>query len=120
MLALRILRGLRIRRAPITGEIFYSLREAKVLIVQLRVHYNSVRPHRALLYRPPALESIVPMDQNPALYLQLTRTIRWGTPLAHSLSSIVDLIQDEELTQIPYNPSSLRKNEIQFRGMGGI
>lgn len=53
MLALRILRGLRIRRAPITGEIFYSLREAKVLIVQLRVHYNSVRPHRALLYRPP-------------------------------------------------------------------
>ena len=32
------------------------LAEAKVLIEQWRVHYNTVRPHSALDYRPPAPE----------------------------------------------------------------
>ena len=37
-------------------EVFNSLAEAKVLIEQWRVHYNTVRPHSALGYRPPAPE----------------------------------------------------------------
>ena len=40
------------------GEIFYSLKEAKVLIEQWRHHYNTIRPHSALGYRPPAPEAI--------------------------------------------------------------
>ncbi len=40
------------------GEIFYSLKEAKVLIEQWRRHYNTIRPHSALRYRPPAPQAI--------------------------------------------------------------
>ena len=36
------------------GEIFYSLKEAQIVIGGWRVHYNTVRPHSALDYRPPA------------------------------------------------------------------
>jgi hypothetical protein len=34
-------------------EIFYSLKEAQVLIEMWRTQYNTVRPHSALGYRPP-------------------------------------------------------------------
>ena len=40
-------------------EVFNSLAEAKVLIEQWRRHYNTVRPHSSLGYRPPAPEAIV-------------------------------------------------------------
>jgi transposase InsO family protein len=39
-------------------EIFYTLAEAKVLIERWRKHYNQVRPHSSLGYRPPAPEAI--------------------------------------------------------------
>ena len=35
-------------------EIFYSLKEAQVIIGAWRDHYNRVRPHSSLSYRPPA------------------------------------------------------------------
>ena len=35
-------------------EIFYSLKEAQVVIGTWRDHYNRVRPHSSLGYRPPA------------------------------------------------------------------
>lgn len=38
-------------------EVFDTLHEAKVLIERWRVHYNTVRPHSSLGYRPPAPES---------------------------------------------------------------
>jgi putative transposase len=38
----------------LNGEIFYSLREAQVIIEMWRQHYNTVRPHSSLGYRPPA------------------------------------------------------------------
>ena len=53
----------RLRDELLNGEIFYSLREAQILIEQWRIHYNTVRPHSALGYRPPAPESIIPMDR---------------------------------------------------------
>ena len=43
----------RFRDELLNGEIFYSLREAQILIEQWRIHYNTVRPHSALGYRPP-------------------------------------------------------------------
>ena len=41
------------------GEIFYTLREAKIMIEKWRRHYNEVRPHSSLGYKPPAPETIV-------------------------------------------------------------
>ena len=58
----------RFRDELLNSEILYSLREAKILIEQWRVYYNTVRPHSALGYRPPAPESIVPMDQRPMMH----------------------------------------------------
>ncbi len=46
----------RLRDELLRGEIFYSLREAQVLIEAWRRHYNTVRPHSALGYRAPAPE----------------------------------------------------------------
>lgn len=50
----------RLRDELLNGEIFYSLKEAKVLIERWRNHYNTVRPHSALGYRPPAPRTIMP------------------------------------------------------------
>ena len=46
----------RLRDELLSGEIFYSLPEAKAVIETWRRHYNAVRPHSALGYRPPAPE----------------------------------------------------------------
>ena len=40
-------------------EAFNTLAEAKVLIEQWRVHYNTVRPHSSFGYRPPAPEVVL-------------------------------------------------------------
>ena len=57
----------RFRDELLNGEIFYSLREAQIVIEQWRKHYNTKQPHSALGYRPPEPESIVPMDQKPVM-----------------------------------------------------
>ena len=44
----------KLRDECLNGEIFYSLREAQVVIEMWRTHYNTVRPHSSLGYRPPA------------------------------------------------------------------
>ena len=44
----------------LNGEIFYSLKEAQVVIEQWRVQYNEVRPHSSLGYRAPAPKAILP------------------------------------------------------------
>ena len=50
----------RLRDELLDGEIFYTLKEAQVVIEQWRRHYNTVRPHSSLGYRPPAPETIIP------------------------------------------------------------
>ena len=52
-------------------EIFYTLKEAKVLIEDWRRHYNTKRPHSALNYRPPAPAAIL-VQPLPQLALSLT------------------------------------------------
>ena len=44
----------KLRDELLNGEIFYTLREAQVLVERWRRHYNEVRPHSSLGYRPPA------------------------------------------------------------------
>jgi len=58
----------RMRDELLNDEIFYSLHEAQIIIEQWRCHYNTKRPHSALGYRPPAPETIVPMDQRPIMH----------------------------------------------------
>lgn len=50
----------KLRDELLNGEIFYTLREAQAVIEQWRRHYNTVRPHSALNYRPPAPKAILP------------------------------------------------------------
>ncbi len=50
----------RLRDERLNGEIFYSLREAQIVIESWRRHYNAVRPHASLGYIPPAPEVFVP------------------------------------------------------------
>jgi len=47
----------KLRDECLNGEIFYSLKEAQVIIEQWRVEYNTKRPHSALGYRPPVAEA---------------------------------------------------------------
>jgi len=49
-----------LRDELLNGEIFYSLAEARVLIEAWRRHYNTIRPHSSLGYRPPAPEAATP------------------------------------------------------------
>ena len=55
----------RFRDELLNGEVFYTLREAQIIIEKWRLHYNTKRPHSALGYRPPAPEAIIQMDQRP-------------------------------------------------------
>ena len=50
----------RLRDELLDGEIFYSLAEARIIIESWRRHYNIVRPHGSLGYKPPAPEVFVP------------------------------------------------------------
>jgi putative transposase len=47
----------KLRNELLNGEIFYTLREAQVLIEEWRRQYNTLRPHSSLNYRPPAPEA---------------------------------------------------------------
>ena len=52
----------KLRDECLNGEIFYSLREAQIVIEQWRIEYNTRRPHSALGYRPPAPETLQPQQ----------------------------------------------------------
>lgn len=43
----------KLRDECVNGKIFYSLKEAQIVIEKWRVEYNTRRPHSALGYRPP-------------------------------------------------------------------
>ena len=51
----------KLRGECLIGEIFYSLKEAQMVIEKWRVHYNTQRSHSALGYRSPAPLTIVPL-----------------------------------------------------------
>src|SRR5215217_4430906 len=85
--------GARLRDELLDGEIFYSLREAQVVIESRRRHDNQVRPHASLGYRAPAPEVIVPafaapprpaspatpaVAARPIVHQPSPRTTRWG------------------------------------------
>jgi putative transposase len=44
------------------------MKEAQIVIEQWRKHYTTKRPHSALGYRPPAPESIIPLQEKPIVH----------------------------------------------------
>jgi transposase InsO family protein len=57
------------------GKIFYTLPEARVLIEQWRQHYNRLRAHSALDYRPPAPQAL---EVNPPGFIPLQLAVAQG------------------------------------------
>ncbi len=49
----------KLRDELLNGELFYSLAEARIVIEGWRKHYNTLRPHSSLGYRPPAPIAVV-------------------------------------------------------------
>ena len=87
----------RLRDELLNGEIFYTLKEAQIVIESWRRHYNTVRPHASLGYRPPAPEAFVPaftawpaalarpalpaklpVVERPTVHSLYARTTSWG------------------------------------------
>jgi len=61
----------KLRDELLNGEIFYTLKEARIVIESWRRHYNTVRPHSSLYYKPPAPEvlqwpAVQPEPASPA------------------------------------------------------
>src|SRR5438045_4659643 len=87
----------RLRDELLDGEIFYTLREAQIIIESWHRHYNTVRPHASIGYRAPAPEvfvpalaawpaaqsrpappAMLPLALRPTLNYHSTRTTSWG------------------------------------------
>ena len=49
----------KMRDELLNREIFYSVKEAEILIERWRVEYNTIRPHSALGYKPPAPQAVM-------------------------------------------------------------
>ena len=52
----------KLRYELLNGEIFDTILEARVVIEAWRRHYNTMRPHSALGFRPPAPEAYKPLQ----------------------------------------------------------
>jgi len=64
----------KLRDELLNGEIFYTLKEAQILIEHWRREYNHIRPHSSLGGRPPAPETIVWPDFSLREYAPPTLT----------------------------------------------
>ena len=58
----------KLRDELLNGEIFYNMKEARVLIENWRRQYNTIRPHSSLDYRPPAPEAVQPITVEPVWF----------------------------------------------------
>ena len=61
-----------LRDELLNGEIVYTLTQAQVLIEAWRRHYNTVRPHSSLGYRPPAPRKPLHRQCHPPVPLRST------------------------------------------------
>jgi len=58
----------KLRDELMNAEVFNTLKEAQTLIEQWRVHFNTMRPHSSLGYRPPAPEVVMLSTPMPPGY----------------------------------------------------
>lgn len=124
----------KLRDEFLNGEIFYSLKELRVLVERWRVHYNTVRPHSLLGYRPPAPTAWLPQasqghgkvkkqiesrrleynesrphqslgDRMPSEFASERAASRALTPNRHIRAACLSRGEDETLTNVPENDS---------------
>jgi len=72
----------KLRDEFLNGEIFYSMNELRVLAERWRVHYNTIRPHSSLGYKPPAPEAWWPNSMGHGEVETATRFPLLHTPTA--------------------------------------
>ncbi len=94
----------RFRGELLNGEIFYTLKEAQIIIEQWRCHNNTKRPHSALGYRPPAPEAIVPMDQNRSCSNIHTGPIKGGQPMNETVTQVCPKANIRDSIRFSYSP----------------
>jgi transposase InsO family protein len=84
----------KLRDEFLNGEIFYSLKEIQVLAERWRVHYNTVRPHSSLGYKPPAPAARLMAETTGYGKVEskerfpLSHTLDCGGELSNSLSAL--------------------------------
>lgn len=66
----------KLRYELLNEEIFYTQREAQILIENWRNHYNTIKPHSSLNNRPPAPQTIRTRPINPRFVLPTAETIQ--------------------------------------------
>lgn len=81
----------KLRDECLNGEIFYSLKEAQIVIGQWRRHYNQIRPHAALGYRPPAPPSPLRHSHSPRPCRSLPIRLAQKNRAGQSKSAIIGM-----------------------------
>ena len=76
----------KLRDELLNGEIFYTLKEAQVLIERWRIHYNTVRPHSAIGYRPPTPQTVLPRRADRPSEYEALRADRRSSKAEHGLN----------------------------------
>jgi len=56
----------RLRDELLNGDIFYTLKEARIIVENWHRYYNTVRPQGSLGYKPPAPEVFIPAFRRAA------------------------------------------------------
>jgi putative transposase len=95
----------KLRDELLNGEIFYSLAEARVVIESWRQHYNTVRQHSSLWYKPPAPNTLLwpaikaPQQRSRPMWPTSRPCIRfhpgppqWGQATVTAIATLVNFI----------------------------
>jgi putative transposase len=83
----------KLRDEFLNGEIFYSMKELRVLAQRWRVHYNTIRPHSSLGYRSPAPEAWLTNNTRHGEVETATRFPLLHTPDGGYLNSEIAALQ---------------------------
>ena len=105
----------KLRDELLNGEIFYTLKEAQGLIEQWRNHYNTIRPHSSLGYRPPAPQTIVPHRVDPPFAIDRLRADRRSPDTVRRLK-----LQSHYLFEDRFGRPGKGNDEGQSRGTGWL
>jgi putative transposase len=98
----------KLRDELLNPEIFYSIKELRVLAERWRIHYNTVRPHSSLGYKPPAPEAWLTNSRGHGEVETATRF-----PLLHTPRRRLSELRDKRATLTPHwyktsgNPGSM-------------
>ena len=82
----------KLRDEFLNPEIFYSIKELRVLAERWRIHYNTVRPHSSLGYKPPAPEAWLTNSRGHGEVETATRFPLLHTPDGDYLNSEINTL----------------------------